>query len=57
MVAGEKGLGKSILTNARLVAESTRGRLAGELEGQPLDHSLPDVDLTRRVRGAARSPS
>jgi 5S rRNA maturation endonuclease (ribonuclease M5) len=31
VVAGEKGLGKSILTNAKLVADVTRGRLEGEL--------------------------
>jgi hypothetical protein len=37
VIAGEKGLGKSILTNARLVAEATRGELAGELQGQPID--------------------
>ena len=37
VVAGEKGLGKSILTNARLVAEATRGQLDGELKGQPID--------------------
>ena len=37
VIAGEKGLGKSILTNARIPAEATRGRLAGELEGQPID--------------------
>ncbi len=37
VVAGEKGLGKSILTNARLVAEVTRGTLLGELFGQPVD--------------------
>ena len=37
VIAGEKGLGKSILTNARLAAEATRGQLPGELEGQPID--------------------
>lgn len=37
VVAGEKGLGKSLLTNARLVAEATRGRLPGELEGNCID--------------------
>lgn len=37
VIAGEKGLGKSILTNARLVAEATRGDLVGELHGQPID--------------------
>ena len=37
VVAGEKGLGKSTLTNARLVAEATRGTLHGELQGQPID--------------------
>src|SRR5262249_53449445 len=30
-VAGEKGLGKSLLTNALLVADVSRGRLEGEL--------------------------
>lgn len=37
VVAGEKGLGKSLLTNARLPAEATRGLLPGELEGHPID--------------------
>jgi hypothetical protein len=37
VVAGEKGLGKSLLTNARLVAELTRGTLDGELHGTPVD--------------------
>jgi putative DNA primase/helicase len=37
VIAGEKGLGKSILTNARLVAEATRGDLEGELRGRPID--------------------
>jgi AAA domain len=37
VVAGEKGLGKSALTNAYLVAGMTRGELAGEYKGRPLD--------------------
>jgi hypothetical protein len=37
VVAGEKGLGKSALTNAWLVARATRGELAGEFKGHPLD--------------------
>jgi AAA domain/NrS-1 polymerase HBD domain len=37
VIAGEKGLGKSILTNARIPAEATRGRLPGELEGVSVD--------------------
>ena len=37
VVAGEKGLGKSLLTNARLPALITRGKLAGELLGTPAD--------------------
>jgi len=37
VVAGEKGLGKSLLTNARLPAEATRGALPGELHGNPID--------------------
>ena len=37
VVAGEKGLGKSLLTNARIPAEATRGLLPGELEGEPMD--------------------
>jgi len=37
VVAGEKGLGKSTLTNARLPALITRGTLAGELSGIPVD--------------------
>jgi hypothetical protein len=37
VIAGEKGLGKSLLTNARIVAEATQGQLPGELEGQPID--------------------
>lgn len=37
VVAGEKGLGKSILTNAHLAAEVTRGKLEGELQGTPAD--------------------
>ena len=35
--AGEKGLGKSVLTNARIVAQATTGALEGELQGQPVD--------------------
>jgi len=37
VVAGEKGLGKSLLTNARLPALLTRGELDGELLGTPSD--------------------
>jgi hypothetical protein len=37
VVGGEKGLGKSLLTNARIPAEATRGQLPGELEGNPMD--------------------
>ncbi len=37
VIAGEKGLGKSLLTNAHLPALATRGKLSGELEGQPID--------------------
>jgi hypothetical protein len=37
VVAGEAGLGKSIFTNAWLVAKITRGELDGELAGQPAD--------------------
>lgn len=37
VVAGEKGLGKSLLTNARLPALVTRGELDGELHGTPAD--------------------
>ncbi|MCP9490363.1 MAG: AAA family ATPase [Solirubrobacteraceae bacterium MAG38_C4-C5] len=37
VVAGEKGLGKSLLTNARLPALVTRGDLDGELRGEPAD--------------------
>jgi hypothetical protein len=37
VVAGEKGLGKSLLTNARLPALVTRGTLDGELQGTPAD--------------------
>lgn len=37
VVAGEKGLGKSILTNAQTVAAITRGTLDGELSGTPAD--------------------
>jgi KaiC/GvpD/RAD55 family RecA-like ATPase len=37
VVAGEKGLGKSLLTNAQMVAAITRGTLDGELLGQPAD--------------------
>jgi hypothetical protein len=35
--AGQKGLGKSIWTNAHIVASLTRGILPGELEGQAAD--------------------
>ena len=35
--AGEKGLGKSILTNGHLPAKVTRGQLDGELRGKPAD--------------------
>jgi hypothetical protein len=37
VIAGEKGLGKSILSNAHLVAALTRGELDGELKGNPVD--------------------
>jgi hypothetical protein len=37
IVAGEKGLGKSTLTNAKLAADLTRGMLEGEFEGRPAD--------------------
>jgi hypothetical protein len=37
VVAGEPGLGKSILTGAHLAACITRGALAGELHGKPAD--------------------
>ena len=37
VLAGEKGLGKSILTNAWLVGKLTRGDLDGELHGEPTD--------------------
>jgi len=37
VVCGEKGLGKSILTNAKLAADLTRGVLDGELRGTPAD--------------------
>lgn len=37
VVAGEKGLGKSIYTNAFLPAKLTRGDLDGELRGEPAD--------------------
>ena len=37
MVAGEKGLAKSTLTNAKLAAAVTRGTLAGDLKGTPSD--------------------
>jgi AAA domain len=37
VLAGEKGLRKSICTNAMLPAALTRGNLDGELEGQPVD--------------------
>ncbi len=36
-VPGEKGRGKSTLTNAWLVARATRGELEGDLEGKPID--------------------
>ena len=36
-VAGEKGLGKSMLTNTHLVAQLTRGMLEGELKGRKVD--------------------
>ncbi len=37
VVPGEKGLGKSILTNAWLPAQITRGTLDGEMKGKPAD--------------------
>lgn len=37
VVCGEKGLGKSLLTNSLLAAELTRGTLDGELHGTPAD--------------------
>jgi hypothetical protein len=44
VVAGEKGLGKSLLTNAWLVANATLGTLPGELEGQPIDMALASAE-------------
>jgi KaiC/GvpD/RAD55 family RecA-like ATPase len=37
VIAGEKGLGKSLLSNAGLPALITRGQLEGELCGTPAD--------------------
>ncbi len=37
VLAGEKGLGKSTMTNALIPAALTRGRLDGELAGKPVD--------------------
>jgi hypothetical protein len=37
VVAGEKGLGKSALTNASIPADLSRGKLPGDFEGEPLD--------------------
>jgi AAA domain len=36
-LAGEKGLGKSTLTNAKMAADVTRGMLDGDLAGKPAD--------------------
>jgi hypothetical protein len=41
---GEKGLGKSLETNARLPASATRGRLRGDLAGQPIDVLLATAE-------------
>ena len=37
VLAGEKGLGKSICTNAMIPSDLTRGNLDGELENHPVD--------------------
>jgi hypothetical protein len=44
VVAGEKGLGKSILTNARIPAEASRGLLPGELEGHSIDSLIASAE-------------
>ena len=46
VIAGEKGLGKSILTNARIVAETTRGTAGGRARGP--------ADRRARVHGRGR---
>jgi hypothetical protein len=44
VVAGEKGLGKSTLTNAWIVAAVTRGELEGEFYGQPIDVAIATAE-------------
>jgi putative DNA primase/helicase len=44
VLAGEKGLGKSILTCALLPAGLTQGRLDGELEGCPVDVAVATAE-------------
>ncbi len=44
LVAGEKGLGKSLLTNADIPAKLTRGELEGELFGTPADVLIATVE-------------
>jgi hypothetical protein len=44
VVAGEKGLGKSTLTNAYLVARLTRGELDGEFHGRPIDVAVATAE-------------
>jgi AAA domain len=43
VVAGEKGLGKSVLTNTHLTALATRGQLDGELTG-PIDVAIATAE-------------
>jgi hypothetical protein len=44
IVAGEKGLGKSTLTNGYLVARLTRGELEGEFLGRPIDIAVANAE-------------
>lgn len=44
VVAGEKGLGKSVLTNAALVAGLTRGSLVGDFEGRAMDALIASAE-------------
>src|SRR5437867_3169915 len=44
VVAGEPGLGKSILTGACLPSAVTRGTLEGELRGQPADVAIVSAE-------------
>ena len=52
--AGEKGLGKSVLTNALIVAQATTGALESELQSQPADALVISAEDDWRSVGKPR---